>query len=468
MARFHSCNVLHVGPERRRLWQLDARNGGFTVHRDQVVAAGEALPYALVTKTWRSLWQPKLNVAWLPADSVFFRVAQLPKSNLEETRAMVELQLEKLSPIPVTQAVWSLLVLPAAASPTAAEVMESGGLQTVIVVLAERKKVEEFLGQLEGQGYLADRLELPMLDQLQATPVGEDGAWIYPAGAGGNNSALVAWWCGGSLQNLNLLTRPEIGDATASFKAQLGQIVWAGELEGWLTGTPAWHLVADETVAAGWEKPLREALDAPVRVIAPLPPVQLAALTAKRATELDAKANLLPPEYAKRYQQQFQDRLWLRGLGAVVGLYCVGVMIYGLALFVQNLRTVSVEKKVAAIRHSYTNATELKARYDVLLDRQALKFAALDCWKAVADNLPDGLTLEGFTFADGRKMMLTGNAPAGQDKEALNFYNQVRKVSKDGQLLFDVNAGESLRLNTAPGGQLAWGFSLELKRVEAP
>ena len=473
MARFHSCNVLHVGPERRRLWQFDARNGGFAAHRDQLVEAGEALPYAVVTKTWRSLWQPKLNVAWLPADSVFFRVTQLPKSNLEETRAMVELQLEKLSPIPVTQLVWSLLVLPAAPPPAVAptegkEAPAPAALQTVVVVLAERKIVEEFLGQLEGQGYLADRLELPMLDQLQATPAGEDGAWIHPAAAGGLNSALLAWWCNGSLQNLNLLTRPETGEATAGLKAQLAQIIWAGELEGWLTGSPAWHLVADPAQVAAWEKPLLEALEAPVRVVAPLPPVQLAALTAKRATELDAKANLLPPEYAKRYQQQFQDRLWLRGLGSVVALYCVGVLIYGLALFVQNMLTQSVESKVTALSLSYTNATEIQARYDVLMDRQALKFAALDSWKAVADHMSDSLTLEGFTFSDGRKVSLNGNAPSGASTNVTAFYDQVRKATKESQMLFDVKNEDSLRLNTGPGGALLWSFGLELKRVEAP
>jgi hypothetical protein len=63
---------------------------------------------------------------------------------------------------------------------------------------------------------------------------------------------------------------------------------------------------------------------------------------------------------------------------------------------------------------------------------------------------------------------LNGNAPAGQDKEVIDFYAQVRKVAKDGQVMFDVNSGESLRLTTGPGGSLAWGFSLELKRVEAP
>ena len=56
---------------------------------------------------------------------------------------MVELQLEKLSPIPVTQVVWSVHPLPPSRTAT---------LQTVIVMIVERKVVEEFLGQLEGQG----------------------------------------------------------------------------------------------------------------------------------------------------------------------------------------------------------------------------------------------------------------------------------------------------------------------------
>ena len=85
---------------------------------------------------------------------------------------MVELQLEKLSPLPVTQIVWTLQVLPQA---------PAENLQTVMVVIVERKVVEEFLGKLEAQGYLADRLEVPMLDQLAAASATGDGAWIYPA-----------------------------------------------------------------------------------------------------------------------------------------------------------------------------------------------------------------------------------------------------------------------------------------------
>ena len=131
------------------------------LNREQTSFAGEPLPARLITKDWRSLWQRKLNVAWLPPERVFLRVAQFPASDFDETLAMVELQLEKLSPMPVTQIVWSIHVLPHA----------EGNLQTVIVMIVSRNEVEEFLGQLEGQGYLADRLELPLLDQLQATTI---------------------------------------------------------------------------------------------------------------------------------------------------------------------------------------------------------------------------------------------------------------------------------------------------------
>src|SRR5437667_10949260 len=197
-SRWHSCNVLQVSAEARQIWQFDARNGAFVLNRQQTSFAGEPLPARLVAKDWRTLWQPKLNIAWLPPEQVFLRVAQFPASDFNETLSMVELQLEKLSPLPVAQIVWSIQVLPHAA----------GNMQTVIVMIVARNVVEEFLGELEGQGYLADRLELPVVDQLQATAITADGAWIYPEALGGKNTGLAAWWYGGILQNIDLLTLP--------------------------------------------------------------------------------------------------------------------------------------------------------------------------------------------------------------------------------------------------------------------
>src|ERR1039457_7290624 len=134
MARWNSCNVLQVAPDANRLWQFGAKGGNFVLDREQKVPGGGLLPSRLVAKSWSSLWQPKLNVAWLPPENVFLRVIELPKSSFEETQAMVELQLENLSPLPVAQIVWTLHVLSASASLRRDEPAATGDLQSIIVV----------------------------------------------------------------------------------------------------------------------------------------------------------------------------------------------------------------------------------------------------------------------------------------------------------------------------------------------
>ncbi len=453
----HSCNVLQVNPESRQLWQFEAHGGGFALNRELTSFAGEKLPAGAAAKSWRSLFQRKLNVAWLPPTHVFVRVAQLPMSDFNETLAMVELQLEKLSPMPVAQVVWTIQVLPHARDK----------MQTVIVLIAGRNAVEEFLGQLEGQGYLADALEMPVLDQLQATPVTGDGAWIYPEAAGGKNMALVAWWYGGVLQNLDLVTLPP-ANRPASLKEQLLQMAWAGEIDGWLTSAPQWHLVADAPVAAEWEPALREGLEQPIEVLPPLSPSELAASTARRSSQAEPRANLLPVEFSTRYQQQFVDRLWMRGLGAVVALYLVGVAIYGVALGVLNYRTSGVQQEVVRLGPTYTNAIQLKARLQVLQERQDLKFAALDCWNVIAKLMPDSLTLDSMNFNEGRRLTLTGTAPSDQVSDINDFETAMRKYVDNGQPLFDPVGGTHFKYRSNPGGTtVTWDFSLDLKRTEA-
>jgi hypothetical protein len=456
--RWHFCNVLDASANARRVWQFDARNETFNLSREHTARNGETLPPTLVAKSWGALFQSKLNVAWLPSENVFLRVAQFPMSTPEETRAMVDLQLEKLSPIPVTQALWTMHVLP----PTAPAV-EGEKLQTIVIIVVARDVVEEFLGKLEGQGYLADRLELPMLDQLQATRISGDGAWVYPETEGPNSRALVAWWYGGVLQNLALVTLESGPNRIASLKDQLVQITWAGELEGWLTSAPHWHMVGD--AANEWHAALREALDQPVEILPPVPPQELASLTAKRAAQSEAGNNLLPPEFATRYQQQFVDRLWGRGLLAALAIYAVGLAIYFVALTVFSHLTSRVETQASNISQTYTNSIQLKGMLGVLKEREALKFAALDCWEGVAETMPEGLTLDLLSFNDGKTLSLRGTAPSDQVSAVFDFYDNLRRWKKDGQALFDVNASEPPR-TTVNGALVNWSFDVELKRTE--
>jgi hypothetical protein len=455
MARWNSCNLLQTTPEGRRLWQFDAKGGGFVPGRELRLAHTDPIPAKLVAKNWSSLWQPKLNVAWLPPENVFLRVTELPASNAEETFAMVEFQLEKLSPIPVAQIVWTYHILPR----TGPE-----NLQTIIVVIVARSLVEEFLGRLERDGFLADRLEAPMLDQLEAiTPAG-DGAWIFPQPSTGAANALVAWWCGGALRNLSYVSLPAAGDRATELKNQLAHIVWSGELEGWLTGTPRWHLVADPVTAAEWQQWLRSGLNEPVTVQDPAPAVELAGRTAKRSAA-EARARLLPPEYTGRYHQQFVDRLWLHGLGYAGLLYAVSLVIYFCAVAVLGYRTGNLESQVSALSGSYTNSLQLTAQYNVLSERQHLKYAALDCWQQVAEQLPPSITLQRFSLADGHRLTLSGTTTEDQIDTLFSFYTSMQKLKVNGQFVFDQVDAEPPSPKLI-GNSEQWSFSLQLLHAE--
>jgi hypothetical protein len=261
---------------------------------------------------------------------------------------------------------------------------------------------------------------------------------------------------------------PADGDRAKSLKAQLAQLCWAGEMEGWLTEPPQWHLVADPVNAAEWEKLLREALDEPVRVVEPPPPAELAARTARRAAAATGAA-LLPAEFTARYHQQFVDRLWLRGLVTTGILYAIGVVIYFCATTVLNYKTVAVEQQAAQLGDSYTNVLQLKARYEVLVVRQQLKYAALDCWKIVAEDLPAGLTLQRSGFTDGQKLALSGvcaQDQLGEIDDPGKFYDAVRHTKLNGQDMFEPTAVEPFGYSGS-GNAVNWHFTLQLKHAEA-
>ncbi len=424
--RFHACNVLRVGSDARQLWQFATGNSQVTLNAEQRLVSPSPLPARLVTKDWRALWQKKLNVAWLPAEQVFLRVVHLPKCDPAELRSMVELQLEKLSPLPVNQIVWGFEPVPQSA----------GELQTVIVIIAERNLVEEFLGNLESDGYLADRLDLPFLRQLLATSIDDDGAWIYLQPAETKTVCLVAWWYGGTLRQLNLLNLP-IGEAGANALAdQLTNIAWAGELEGWMTARPRWHLVAEDSIAAIWEPVLRAWANEPIETIPPLTPTALAALTAQGAARSENTTNLLPSEFSARYQQQFIDGLWMGGLAALAALYILGVLVYFGALSVLKYQTGKVQDQVAALSGTYTNVLQLKERVHILQEQVNLKFAALDCLKASAEKLPPELTLMSFAFSKGDRVSLRGNGPNDSQPKISEYGDALSKATVNGVPLF--------------------------------
>jgi hypothetical protein len=267
-----------------------------------------------------------------------------------------------------------------------------------------------------------------------------------------------------------LLTVPAEGDRAAALREQLMQMAWAGELEGWLTSTPRWHVVATEEVALDWIPPLKEGLGQPVEVSRPATGAELAARTARRSAQADPNISLLPTEFATRYHQQFIDRLWIRGLGAAMGLYVAGLIVYFVAVWVLGMQTRKVEANVTSLGPTYTNTLQLNAQLKILKERQELKFAALDSWEAVAETLPAGVTLDTMNFTDGRKLSLVGNAPTDQQMAVTDFAEKLRKFT------VQINPGEPARPLFDPfktdfqyrspnPSTISWTYGLELKQV---
>jgi hypothetical protein len=457
MSRWFSANVLQSLPGGRRLWRFSARGSRFIFDSEKTLTLQEPAPPAAVAKNFQSLLRPRLNIAWLPSDKIFLRAVQLPGADAAEIAAMVELQLEKLSPLPVTHIVWSLHLMPRIEG-------KPDALRTVIVIIADRGAVEEFLGGLERQGFLADRIECPGLDQLLLAKMNEDGLWFFPGAVG--EPALLAWHYGGAIQNLTLLPLADGPERASLLKAHIEQIAWAGELEGWLTAPPRIHLVATPAEAESW-KPLFEDLAGPgIQIIAPAAPAELAAQSAQRAANNGAAASLLPAEFAARYHRQFTDRLWMRSAMALVSLYVLVVLGYFAFLFEMQQKNDDAHHELAGLGASYTNALLDDMQIKLLTERQNLKYAALDCWKAIAENLPETLTLDTFFF-NRAKIDLGGTGNSEQPDDVYAFQDGLKRTTdatRTNLLFTNVNLN-SLHIQN---GKTAWSFTCNLKSTEIP
>ena len=273
-----SCNVVDCSTGKQQFWRFNKGKNQMKLVDVRETALDEPIQAKHLERDTSQMWSAHCqNDAWLPTETVFFRVLQLPLCEPRELSGMVELQLDKISPLPLSQAVWTYEVTPV--------FQTDREQQTVVVMIAERRIVEQYVGELEKIGYRPDRLETPVLHQVMATPQGgerPDGAWIYPRFTDERVICTVAWWDEGVLHNITQITltsREHLNELTG----QLTATTWAGEAEGWLTGVTRWHLVVDKTTAEDWLPVLNEWAGQGIAVEEPPHATELAALSASRA-----------------------------------------------------------------------------------------------------------------------------------------------------------------------------------------
>lgn len=454
-ARIHACSILSEVAGKAHLWSFsgsDARPGPATSQ-----PADRPLPAKLVGKGWGQLLRSRMNTVWLNDQPVFLQLVHLPTDDPNEVPAMLELQIEKLSPLPVAQVVWSYQVLP----------QKSVAGLPVLLLLSERGGVETALNGLEKRGCFTDRIETPLLQWVTGTAITGDGAYLFVHTAGARRDCLIGWVADGAWRTLSLVNLTTDERWTRQLVDQLNRLAWAGELEGWLPVDPTVHLITDAVTAEAWRPALEEALGRSVDVTLKPGDPELAAASAKAIISGQPRANLLPPEFAVRYRQQYTDRLWMGGLGALFAAYLIGVLIYLGVVEVQKYRQGQAADTLAQVTGVFTNTLRIKAETQVLQETVNLRYAGLDCWLATVEAMPEELVLENLAFSGGQSLVISGIAPGDQEGKITEFWQALRrKVVGNTNFFSEVQLRPTTQKIVQGVPHIQWSFSCRIQRPE--
>ena len=156
----------------------------------------------------------------------------------------------------------------------------------------------------------------------------------------------------------------------------------------------------------------------------------------------------------------------MRGLGALVALYLLGVAGYFALLQQADTQHADLVKQANGLSGSYTNALVTKARIQVLQEQIALKSAAIESLKAVAAKLPEGMQLSDFAFQRGQKIALRGTVPAEQIGKLTDFSAALQGVTLNGQPLFKNVSAPTSQGSGAAANQFSWTLACELRGPE--
>ena len=173
---------------------------------------------------------------------------------------------------------------------------------------------------------------------------------------------------------------------------------------------------------------------------------------------------LVPEDVATRNRQAFVDRLWMRGLGSLGALYLM-VVLGGLAWFTHKESYLADEQVNArGLAQHYTNAMRLRDQVLILEEQANLRFAALDCWKAAVETLPDDLTLTSLNFVRGRTLRLDGTVDPSRREAVTRYNSDLLAVKVRNQSLFSAVKPAQVQVR---GTLATWSFEAELNRMEA-
>ena len=448
--KFKDANVVALTGDRIVHWRLGARGAGFELTQRSEEELGIALQEKAVDKGWRQALSPRLNIAWLPPENVYFKVVQLPTTETAEIGDMLELQMESLSPIPVSQLVWSYEIHATRDTET-----------TVILLLIDQRRLDRALDEIEAHGFQCDRLSAPQLSRLWDLDAEEDAVYVFPERNASGIQILVAWFTGGALRFLQNFHSEEDDGWKTRFFRRFRESAWAGEMEGWLETLPPITLVAPEGEIAEWSSELSELADGTLHSKGRADEDALAQANASAIGRGELRSNLLPGDRQAHYRNRFIDSVFLSAAAGALAVYAFCLLVFFGVLKVQEMRRAKVETQIATTAPVYTNALRLNERIKITERQIRMRYLPLDAWKLVVSAVPEELKFLQFNFQKGETLILSGEAPKDADNKITEFVEALRELKNgDTPLFVDVILQSS---STATRNTKRWAIQCLLK-----
>ncbi len=344
--------------------------------------------------------------AGLPSADLLLRIVNLPNAEPGEMREMVRLQLDKVSPFPLDDMVFSHEIL-----------THGQDLSRVLMVAARRSAAEEIVQTLNKARLRPARMDAavmgwqPLLRDAGALPdtgrhinllVHADGAdlWIT------DNGDPVA---------IRPLRAPDVAESDADWGRDV-----ANEIRHTLMALELEHGHADNTSIAVWhtsETAPDWAADIQAlhngstefRPLEDLPP--LSEGLARRAAQRDAALLDLTPEQWRVTERDkaFRKRM-KRTAQLLTGLWALGMAIVFGGLYAQETHVRQRRDTQEEWAKPANEVRDLRARIRMIGKYMDADGSALECLREVVRLLPDGIELTSFAYRKAEGVKISGQA----------------------------------------------------------
>ena len=355
---------------------------------------------------------------------LFCKRISLPTMDPAEVAQMAPLQIEKHSPLPLAEVVWSYEILAA-----------EEGHSDVLIVFGKKENLVRCVSGF-GDEFLPDLIDVDLMllwRGLQAQGVFKDKKfcgllWIDVP----SKMAKCVLFEGGKplvIEHLAL----EGMDATGLARAWSVLLLSAEAALG-VAGIEELFLLSPadmrDAVSAELTSELRTTVT-PIEASGALSPSMGLARRALRNGH--TQVNLLPTDYVQR-QQKKQFRQQARLVGAIVlAAYVVAILGF---LGISQWRQFSMNRIDARLQEldaDYAKARLLQAEVSFLIQKLDDRRSALETLRVVSESLPDQASLQLFNYRQTQGVELRGTAQSDSDVNDLlrklkesNLFDQVR------------------------------------------